>query len=50
MMNGKIDEEIMDVMEANEDDIELFEDEKEGIYNVLKPPKRKSVQQNRSSL
>ena len=27
MMNGKIDEEIMDVMEANEDDIELFEDD-----------------------
>jgi hypothetical protein len=29
MVNEKLDEEIMDVMEANKEDIEIFEDEKE---------------------
>jgi hypothetical protein len=41
MMNGKIDEEIMDVMEANEDDIELFEDEKENDLQRSKTTKKK---------
>ena len=41
MMNGKIDEEIMDVMEANEDDIELFEDEKEDDLQRSKTTKKK---------
>ena len=41
MMNEKIDEEIMDVMEANEEDIEIFEDEKEDDLQRSKTTKKK---------
>ena len=41
MMNEKIDEEILDVIEANEDDIEIFEDEKEDDLQRSKTTKKK---------